>query len=166
MNKKLLFVFAHPDDESFGCGGTIPKYHHAGASISLVSATSGCKGKPGPFQLTTREEKAKHREGELQRACGILGVDKLILYRYLDGEVNQVGKKELTDRIAATILEEAPDVIVTFPPDGISGHPDHIAISFAVQRAVQQAEQDMSPDLYPDLYFIALPLKSLFEDKG
>ncbi|MDT2191506.1 PIG-L family deacetylase [Paenibacillus larvae] len=72
----------------------------------------------------------------------------------------------MTDRIAATILEEAPDVIVTFPPDGISGHPDHIAISFAVQRAVQQAEQDMSPDLYPDLYFIALPLKSLFEDKG
>jgi len=166
MNKKLLFVFAHPDDESFSCGGTIPKYHHAGASISLVSATSGCKGKPGPFQLTTREEKAKHREGELQRACGILGVDKLILYRYLDGEVNQVGKKELTDRIAATILEEAPDVIVTFPPDGISGHPDHIAISFAVQRAVQQAEQDMSPDLYPDLYFIALPPQVAFRRQG
>lgn len=165
MTKKLLFVFAHPDDESFGCGGTISKYHHAGASITLVSATSGCKGKPGPFHLTTREEKAKHREGELQRACVILGVDKLILYRYLDGEVNRVDKEELADRIASTILEEEPDVIVTFPPDGISGHSDHIAVSFAVQQAIRQVEQQMNPDLYPDLYFVALP-PQIAERKG
>lgn len=155
--KKLLFVYAHPDDETFGNGGTIAKYHQLGVEVSLISATSGCKGKSGEYTFQSKEQLAAHREGELRKACDILGVSNLILYRYPDGGLKDVDPDELSERVHQSIVDIKPDVIVTFPPDGITAHPDHIAISLATDKAVLRAEQEYSAGEEPTYYYAAIP---------
>ncbi|HZG16612.1 MAG TPA: PIG-L family deacetylase [Candidatus Bathyarchaeia archaeon] len=156
--KRLLFLFPHPDDESFACGGTLAKYHAAGSETYLVSATSGCKGKPGPFSLSCREELARHREQELQAAAAILGITRLIFLRYPDGSLAGQDTEELVSRIAETIRELQPHTVVTFPPDGVTGHPDHIALSHATYRAVLKIEQERSSGgCELDLYYVSIP---------
>ncbi|WP_134686509.1 PIG-L deacetylase family protein [Brevibacillus migulae] len=157
--KRLLFLFPHPDDESFACGGTLAKYHAAGYETYLVSATSGCKGRPGPFSLTCREEVARHRERELQAAAAILGITRLIFYRIPDGSLAAQDTGELVNRIMETMRELQPHVVVTFPPDGVTGHPDHIALSQATYQAVQQFEQESARDgaCKLDLYYVSIP---------
>ncbi|MEX2461213.1 MAG: PIG-L family deacetylase [Paenibacillaceae bacterium] len=157
MKQKLLFVFPHPDDESFAVGGTMAKVHHLGHEVSLLCATSGCKGKSGEFQFTSREQLAMHREEELRKACSILGVIDLILYRYADGTLIEQDMDVLVDRIKTTILELEPNVIVTFPPDGVTGHADHIAISLVTEKAVILAEGQYPSSQLPRFLYTSIP---------
>lgn len=155
MRKRLLFVFAHPDDESFACAGTMAKYHEQGHEVSLICATSGCKGKSGEFQLTCREKLAKLREEELCCAADALGISHLFLYRYPDGTLIEQDSNGIAQRIEANIRELNPDVVVTFPPDGVTGHSDHIAICRATGKAVVLAEE--KADMRSDFYFVSIP---------
>jgi LmbE family N-acetylglucosaminyl deacetylase len=157
MKKRWLFVFAHPDDESFAAGGTIAKLGSTGHEVFLACATSGCRGKSGEFLFATREELARFREQELRSACSVLGIADLILYHYPDGELKSLDLETLVHRIQSTILELKPDVILTFPPDGVTGHPDHIAISAAVVKAVMLAESHYPEGQQPSLYFTSIP---------
>ncbi|WP_088831242.1 PIG-L deacetylase family protein [Paenibacillus tyrfis] len=157
MKKRWLFVFAHPDDESFAAGGTIAKLSSTGHEVVLACATSGCKGKSGEFQFATREELARHREEELRGACSVLGVAELILYRYPDGELKSIDPEALAERICSTIAELKPDVVLTFPPDGVTGHPDHIAISQATEKAVVLAETQYPEGRRPSFYYTSIP---------
>ncbi|PUA37253.1 PIG-L family deacetylase [Paenibacillus elgii] len=157
MKKRWLFVFAHPDDESFAAGGTIAKLSGTGHEVVLACATSGCKGKSGEFQFATREELARHREEELRSACSVLGVAELILYRYRDGELKSIDPEALAERIRSTIAELKPDVVLTFPPDGVTGHPDHIAISQATEKAVALAEAEYPEGRRPSFYYTSIP---------
>jgi LmbE family N-acetylglucosaminyl deacetylase len=155
--KRMLFVFPHPDDESFACAGTLAKCHDAGHETFLICATSGCKGRSGPFSFSCREELARHRERELLRAAAVLGITRTIFYRYPDGGLASLDGQEIADRIAADITELKPHVVVTFPPDGVTGHPDHITLSKATEQAVRQAENSLSPDACCDLYYVSIP---------
>lgn len=155
--KKLLFVYAHPDDETFGNGGTIAKLNEQGVEVSLISATSGCKGKSGEYTFETREQLAQHREGELRKACDILGVKNLILYRYPDGGLKDVDQDELSEKVYQDMIKLKPDVVVTFPPDGVTAHLDHIAISSATDKAFLRAEQEYPADALPTYYYTAVP---------
>lgn len=157
MKTRWLFVFAHPDDESFAAGGTIAKLSRAGHDVILACATSGCKGRSGEFQFATREELARFREQELRNACSILGVAELVLYRYPDGELKSLDLSKLAQRIQSTIVERRPEIIITFPPDGVTGHPDHIAISRATQRAVELAEAHYPERQKPLFYYTSIP---------
>ncbi|MEC0269595.1 PIG-L deacetylase family protein [Paenibacillus anseongense] len=157
MSKKLLFVFAHPDDESFAAGGTMAKAHNQGHEVFLICVTSGCKGKSGEFQFSSREQLALHREEELRKACSILGVTDLILYRYPDGTLKDQDPDILAERISQTIIALKPDVILSFPLDGVTGHPDHIAVSLASKKAVILSEAYYPPDQLPKFYYISVP---------
>ncbi|MED1953532.1 PIG-L deacetylase family protein [Brevibacillus centrosporus] len=155
--KKVMVVFPHPDDESFACGGTLAKCRDASQMTCLVCVTSGCKGRTGPFEIDCGEKLARHREQELERAAGVLGIDRLDLFRYPDGSLVQTNFDELVGRIRETIVEWKPDVVVTFPPDGVTGHPDHIVTCKATTRAVELAEEVLSAKEYPDLYYVSIP---------
>ncbi|MEJ8543756.1 PIG-L deacetylase family protein [Brevibacillus borstelensis] len=155
--KRLMFVFPHPDDESFACAGTLAKCRDAGHETCLVCVTSGCKGRPGPFPIHCREELARHREQELACAADILGIGKLELLRYPDGGLSAVEPEELVERISQLILARKPNAVVTFPPDGVTGHPDHIAVSNATAAAVERAEQHLQNRECPSLYFVSIP---------
>lgn len=131
----MLVILAHPDDESFPIGGTLAKYAAEGARVVLVSATRGERGIPGlDAQLV-----GALRTRELLRAAKTLGVTEVRFLGYCDGELSAIDSYEIQKKISELIHEIRPQVVITFGPDGISGHPDHIAIHQAVTRAFEDA---------------------------
>lgn len=135
MPHTLLVVTAHPDDESFPMGGTIAKYAAEGMRVVLVSATRGEAGISG----LSAKETARIRETELHAAAQALGVSRLEFLDYVDGEFDRADEEQVVSRLLAIFRQEDPDVIVTFGPDGISGHPDHVAAHRFVTRAFERA---------------------------
>jgi len=129
---RLMAVLAHPDDESLGLGGMIAKYAAEGVEVSLVTATRGESGRylgrrdgrehPGPERL------AAIREAELKAAAAVLGIRDLTLLNFRDGHLDEAEPREAVGRIVEHVRRVRPQVVVTFPPDGSYGHPDHIAI--------------------------------------
>ena len=155
--KKVMVVFPHPDDESFACGGTLAKCQDHGQQTCLLCITSGCKGRSGPFDIDCREKLARHREQELGKAAEVLGINRLDLFRYPDGSLEHADREELIAKIQAAIVDWKPNVVVTFPPDGVTGHPDHIVTCETTTIAIERAELQLTTDEYPDLYYVSIP---------
>jgi LmbE family N-acetylglucosaminyl deacetylase len=134
---KLLCIFAHPDDESMGMGATIAKYAAEGVETSLVCATRGERGWFGPEEQNPGlSALGQRREGELRRAVEMLGMRALHFLNYIDGDLDQANPTEVIGKVVTHIRTIKPQVIVTFPPDGNYGHPDHIAIGQFTQAAI------------------------------
>jgi LmbE family N-acetylglucosaminyl deacetylase len=134
---KLLAIFAHPDDESMGMGATLAKYSAEGVETSLVCATRGERGWFGPEEQNPGlSALGQLREGELRRAVDTLGMRELHFLDYVDGELDGANPAEVIGKIVTHIRAIKPQVIVTFPPDGNYGHPDHIAIGQFTQAAI------------------------------
>ncbi len=165
---RLMAVLAHPDDESLGLGGTLAKYAAEGVETYLVTATLGEAGRyrglpqgdpghPGPGALGTV------REAELRAAAQVLGVRELSLLGYRDQELDRADPREAIGRIVAHLRRVRPQVVITFPPDGSYGHPDHIAIcQFTTAAVVAAADADFTvsgpanaPHAVSKLYYIA-----------
>ena len=130
---RMLVILAHPDDESFAVGGTLAKYAHQGIQVVLLTATRGEVGIPG----TEPETAGKIREKELLQAAKHLGIEVHFL-DYQDGDLSKVNPQKLLEHIACWIDTVQPQVILTFGPDGVSGHPDHVTISNTVTQVVEQ----------------------------
>jgi LmbE family N-acetylglucosaminyl deacetylase len=129
MTLRLLVVFAHPDDESMGMGGTIAKYSAQGVETYCVCASRGERGWFGPEEQNPGlSALGQIREKELTAAVNGLGMKGLYYLDYIDGEVDQANHNEAIGKIVSHIRRIKPQVVVTFPPDGNYGHPDHIAI--------------------------------------
>ncbi len=134
---KLLAVFAHPDDESMGMGGTLAKYSAEGVDTHLVCASRGERGWFGPEDKHPGFEiLGQTRSAELQNAVNALGMKSLSFLGYIDGDVDKADHAEAIRRIASHIRRIRPQVVVTFPPDGNYGHPDHIAIGQFTSAAI------------------------------
>jgi len=150
MNKKndkgsILVILSHPDDESFPMGGTLAKYASEGVQVTLVCATRGEAGIPGMEPALA----GKLREDELRCAARVLGVREVQFLDYQDGELDQVDPEEIIERLAEVIRQVKPKAVITFGPDGISGHPDHLAIHNAATAAFERAGHEAH------LYYIA-----------
>ncbi|MGQ9630040.1 MAG: PIG-L deacetylase family protein [bacterium] len=173
---KLLAVFAHPDDESYGIGGTLAKCADEGIEVHLLCATRGEAGSTGDPPLCRQEELGCVREAELRKACEILGVRGLTLLDYIDGRVKYTDRREAVGKIIRAMRKIKPQVIVTFGPDGIYGHPDHIAIgSYATEafhasgkRAsfTKHFEEGLAPHQPLKLYYTAVPRSFVEWAKG
>ncbi len=133
--KRILGVFAHPDDESFCAGGTFARYVLNGAEVMVVSATRGEAGQIRSAGTATRRTLARVREQELQRACQRLGIQHARCLDYADGTLKDVDQEVLIRDVVEIIRSFRPDVVITFGSDGGYGHPDHIAISAATTAA-------------------------------
>lgn len=139
-NVRLLAVFAHPDDESFGVGGTLAHYARRGARVVLVCATRGEAGEIADPALATPETLGQVREQELRCAARALGLAEVVFLGYRDSGMAgspdnehpqaliNADADEVVSRLVAIIRRERPDVVITFEPNGGYGHPDHIAI--------------------------------------
>lgn len=121
----LLVVLAHPDDESFPIGGTIAKYAAAGVRVILVCATRGEAGVP---DMASREA-GLLRQRELEAAAAVLGIAQVRWLPYMDGTLANANTDEVVAHLEEIMRGTQPQAIITFGPDGISGHPDHVAIS-------------------------------------
>jgi len=145
---KLLVVFAHPDDESMGMGGTLAKYSAEGVETHLVCASRGERGWFGPGEQDPGLEKlGQRRTRELENAAHELGLKSLHFLDYIDGDVDRVDHAEATAKIVTQIRRIRPQVVVTFPPDGNYGHPDHIAVGQFTSAAVVCAADSSYRDL-------------------
>ena len=133
--RRVVGVFAHPDDEVFCAGGTMAKWAAEGASIAVVCATRGEAGQIRDATTAVRRTLGRVREGELRQACAHLGVSDVTMLDYGDGALDAVDPEALADHIGRLLVDADPDVIVTFADDGAYGHPDHIAISNATTAA-------------------------------
>jgi LmbE family N-acetylglucosaminyl deacetylase len=160
--RKLLVSFAHPDDESMGMGATLAKYAAQGVGTYYVSATCGERGWFGPEEQNPGlDALGRIRTKELESTIQELGMTGLAFLGYIDGEVDQANPAEAIGRIASHIRSVRPEVVVTFPPDGNYGHPDHIAIgqftSAAILCAVDSSYQDpesLPPHRVLKLYYM------------
>jgi LmbE family N-acetylglucosaminyl deacetylase len=135
----LLFVFAHPDDESFSGAGTAMKYAAAGARVVLVTATLGERGKCGDPPICPAEELPAVRERELRTAAGIIGFHDLVLLHHRDRELADVPPDEIRRTLVAIVRRERPAVVFTFDPNGFNVHPDHVAVSRFTSDAIAAA---------------------------
>jgi LmbE family N-acetylglucosaminyl deacetylase len=138
MSGRLTAVFAHPDDDAFGITGTVALHaDEPGFAFTLVLATSGERGMISDPSLATRENLGEVREREDLEGWRALGrePDRLEFLRYPDGGVADVAFEELAGRIGSILREERPDVVVTFGPEGVTAHPDHIAVGLAATEA-------------------------------
>jgi LmbE family N-acetylglucosaminyl deacetylase len=134
---KLLAVFAHPDDESMGMGGTLAKYSAEGVDTHLVCASRGERGWFGPEdQHPGLSILGQTRTVELENAVRELGMKSLSFLGYIDGDVDKADHAEVISKIVTHIRRIKPQVVVTFPPDGNYGHPDHIAIGQFTSAAI------------------------------
>jgi len=162
----LMAVFAHPDDESFGMGGTLARYgSDPDVRVVLVCATRGEAGEISDPNLATPDQLGLVRERELRCACRALGIDDLLLLGYRDsGMAGTLENRDLralvmadadkvVGQIVAHIRRERPDVVVTFDKTGGYGHPDHVAVHYHTKAAFAAAAD---PERYPEQLAVGL----------
>lgn len=135
-SKKLLLVFAHPDDESFVTGGTIAKYVDRGWHIELICATRGEAGDHGNY--SSKDNLKDIRTQELLEAKAVLGIQAVHFLDYKDGQLKHVNPGELEDILVKKMKDIEPDIVITFESHGISNHPDHMKISLSTTYAFQK----------------------------
>lgn len=125
--RTLLGVWAHPDDEAFLSAGLMAAHCRRGDRVVVVTATAGEHGTDDPAACPP-DRLAACRRAELRASLAALGVDELHELGYEDGTCEDQDAGVATARIAGVVDDVRPDLIVTFGPDGVSGHPDHVAV--------------------------------------
>jgi len=163
----LMAVFAHPDDEAFGTGGTLTRYAAEGGDIYLVTATRGEAGQIVGPGLVSPANLPFVREQELRCACQIYGIHPPLFLDYVDGQLPIVHQGQAVGKLVRIIRDLRPQVLITFGPEGIYGHYDHIAVhrwaTIAVNLAAEpdcfpeQLAGACQPHQVPKVYFRALP---------
>jgi len=179
LERRLLAVFAHPDDETFGLGATLMHYARRGVETYLVCATHGEMGDVPPEMLRGFASVGDLRLHELACAAEKLGIRRVFTLGYRDSGMMgtpanghpdslwQADQAELAGQIVRAIREVRPQVVVTFDPFGGYGHPDHIAIHRATVRAFhaageadrypEQIAQGLAPHRPAKLYYMLIP---------
>ena len=156
----LLAIYAHPDDETFGVGGTMAHYAQRGVPVTMVCATRGEVGEIAPGTGATPETLGQFREQELRDAMAILGVHDVRFLDYRDS--GMLGTPENNDpraymnadadavveHLVGVIRERRPQAIATWDATGGYGHPDHVASHHHATAAFHAAAD---PAQYPEL---------------
>jgi N-acetyl-1-D-myo-inositol-2-amino-2-deoxy-alpha-D-glucopyranoside deacetylase len=175
----ILAVLAHPDDETFGMGGTLALYAQRGAQVYLVCATRGEVGDVDPQYMQGFDTIAERREYELRCAAQKLGLKGVFFLGYRDSGMPGTADNHHPQALAAAPLEDVagkvvgyirqlrPQIVLTFDPIGGYRHPDHIAVHDATVRAFALTGRsdfcaDGQPPYQPQkLYFYTIPRRYL-----
>ncbi len=157
--RRLLAVLAHPDDETFLCGGTLARYASEGSRVSLICATRGEAGEISDPSLARPENLGEVREGELRAACRALGIRDITILGYRDSGMEgaegndhpqafrRADMDEIVGHVVRIVRRTRPQVLLTFDPNGGYGHPDHITVHTAAVEAFSAAA---NPNRYPE----------------
>ena len=164
----LLGVFAHPDDESLACGGLLARCAALGAAVTLLCLTRG-EGGPGLDAGTGSDADRRHqlaalRTQELDAAIRVLGVSDLVLLDHADGMLPWLDAETIDADIRAALDRLRPDAVITFGPDGLYWHPDHIAVHERTTAVVAAAGAAA-----PALYYVTMPpgqMRAVVEHAG
>jgi LmbE family N-acetylglucosaminyl deacetylase len=163
--RRLAAVFAHPDDDTFGVGGTVA-LHADHADVATILATSGEAGEIARGSGATRDNLGEVREGEARAAYAALGKPdvRIEFLRYPDGGVAGVDREELTRRVTDLLAEIGPEVVVTFGPEGVTKHEDHVIVGCVGTEAFHRArERNGRPDAFRRLLYVGIPWSRIRE---
>ncbi len=166
----VLAVFAHPDDEGFGCGGTLAALVAGGHRVTLICATNGDVGEISDPALATPQTLPSVRQGELRAAMDLTGIQDVRFLNYRDSgmvgwddndhprSLYQASEETVVEHVASVIREVRPDIVITHDPTGGYGHPDHVTICKHTETAVERCRGESGPLLY----YVCFP-RSLFQ---
>ncbi|TVY01994.1 bacillithiol biosynthesis deacetylase BshB2 [Cohnella terricola] len=148
MERRILVILPHPDDEAFGLSGTLAKHISEGAQVTYACLTLGEMGRNmGIPPFATRVTLPTIRKKELEESCRAIGIQDLRLLGFHDKTIEFEDQGRLEARIEDLVNEVNPSLIVTFYP-GYSVHPDHDACGAAVIRTVGRIPQDRRPPVH------------------
>jgi LmbE family N-acetylglucosaminyl deacetylase len=150
--RTVLAVFAHPDDESLACGGTLARLADDGVRIVLFCASHGERGSSADPAVLRGPELGRVRAGELRAAAKVLGISDVILLDHPDGEMRWANVELMHDQIVQAVRDYSPDAVITFDADGLYWHLDHIGIHERTTTAVQSFGAAAPP-----LYYVTIP---------
>jgi LmbE family N-acetylglucosaminyl deacetylase len=157
---RLTAVYAHPDDDTYSVGGVLATEGPERIHYTVIVATSGEDGPISDPSLASRGNLAEVREGEERAALSALGFGDAPIHflRYPDGALKDVPHEELVGKIAQILRDVRPQIVVTFGPEGITKHDDHITVSQAATEAFHAARAEDSEDgAFRRLYYNAIP---------
>ena len=146
----LLLIVPHPDDEVFGCGALFARMAAHGRRVATLTLTRGRAGRS--LELCSRQELPAVREKELRASLAALGVEDVTIFDHPDfvpddkrgipphPGLQSLPAEELVPEIAEVIDRVRPRVLLTFPPNGSNGHPDHVTTHRLAWSALEVAE--------------------------
>lgn len=147
MEKHVVVIFPHPDDEAFGAAGTIAHFRKQGVPVTYLCGTLGEMGRNmGNPTFATRESLPQIRKKELLGACEALDIDVEML-GYRDKTLEFEARKTIAADLLARLQELEPSLVITHYP-GFSVHPDHDAFGAAAIEAVQQMDKGNRPTVW------------------
>ena len=150
--RTILAVFAHPDDESLACGGTLARLIDAGARVVLLCASKGELGSlNGPEEPD--EELGNTRARELREAAAVLGIAEVLIMDHPDGNLRWAHVTELHAQIVMALRHAKPSAVITFGEDGLYWHFDHIGVHERTTTAVGLMGAEA-----PALYYVTMPV--------
>jgi LmbE family N-acetylglucosaminyl deacetylase len=150
--RTILAVFAHPDDESLACGGTLARAADAGARVVLICATRGESGSISDRSLVPDGDLGRVRSSELREAAAVLGVAEVMILDHPDGALRWADVPALHNEIVGAIDRCSADAVITFGEDGLYWHLDHIGIHERTSTAVRSFGAAAPP-----LYYVTIP---------
>ncbi|MEQ6378384.1 bacillithiol biosynthesis deacetylase BshB2 [Bacillaceae bacterium S4-13-58] len=147
MEKHVVVIYPHPDDESFGAAGTITKFRQEGVPVTYLCGTLGEMGRNmgSPF-FATRESLPKIRKKELMDACKVLDMDVHML-GYRDKTVEFEKREEIAAHIKGYLEKIQPSLVITHYPEH-AVHPDHDAMGAAAIEAVRMMDTEKRPTVW------------------
>ena len=149
--RTVLGIFAHPDDESLACGGTLARLADAGAHVVVVCASHGEAGSISDPALVPDGDLGRVRVRELRDAAAVLGVAEVIVLDHPDGDLRWEHVPELHAEIVALIERYRPAAVITFAEDGLYWHLDHIGVHERTYTAVLSLGAAAAP-----LYYVTM----------
>lgn len=147
MEKHVVVIYPHPDDESFGAAGTITKFREQGVPVTYLCGTLGEMGRNmGSPTFANRETLPEIRKEELLQACKVLDVD-LQMLGYRDKTLEYEDRQEVATHLKAVLEEINPSLVITHYPD-YAVHPDHDALGAAAIAAVKLMDPAKRPAVW------------------
>ncbi|MTI87733.1 MAG: PIG-L family deacetylase [Balneolaceae bacterium] len=163
---KILYLFPHPDDESFGPGGIINQQIRQGHEVSLVTFTKGGATKMRHKLGLSIKEMGEVRHKEMKNVQHTLGIHHMTILDYEDGALSKINPLKLQEEAGKWIHYYNAEIVITYPIHGGSGHHDHIALHMAVKQLFYASRSDFSH--WQRLAFFTLPDTGdpMFMEKG
>ncbi len=149
--RTVLAVFAHPDDESLACGGTLARLADAGVRVVLMCASHGEAGSISDLSLVPDGDLGGVRLRELRDAAAVLGIADLIVLDHSDGNLRWKDSPEFENEIVDAVRRYRADAVITFDEDGLYWHIDHIGVHDRTWDAVASMGAAAPP-----LYFVTM----------
>jgi N-acetyl-1-D-myo-inositol-2-amino-2-deoxy-alpha-D-glucopyranoside deacetylase len=150
--RTVLAVFAHPDDESLACGGTLARLADAGVRVVLFCASRGEKGSVSDPALIADGDLGTVRTKELHEAAKVLGIAEVIIGDQPDGDLRWARIHYLHVQIVSAVRRCRPDAVITFAEDGLYWHLDHIGVHERTYTALGTLGAGAPP-----LYYVTMP---------